>query len=67
VRTPLGRCLSRTLRSHKLVDSLPGAPKGPYVVLQFESDFERREHAVETVTPVLGPDGRWRVAGYFIK
>jgi len=67
VRTPLGRCLSRTLRSHKLVDSLPGAPKGPYVVLQFESDFELREHAVETVTPVLGPDGRWRVAGYFIK
>jgi hypothetical protein len=67
VRTPLGRCLSRTLRSHKLVDSLPGAPKGPYVVLQFETDFEHREHAVETVTPVLGKHDRWRVAGYFIK
>jgi hypothetical protein len=67
VRTPLGRCLSRTLRSHKLVDSLPGSPKGPYVVLQFETDFERREHAVETVTPVLGQDDRWRVAGYFIR
>jgi hypothetical protein len=67
VRTPLGRCLSRTLRSHRLVESLNGKPKGPYAVLQFESDFERREHAVETVTPVLGSDGRWRVAGYFIK
>jgi hypothetical protein len=67
VRTPLGRCLSRRLRSHKLVDSLPGAPKGPYAVLQFETSFEHREDAVETVTPVLGHDDRWRVAGYFIK
>jgi serine/threonine-protein kinase len=67
VRTPLGRCLSRTLRSHKLVDSLPGTPKGPYVVLQFETDFEHREDAVETVTPALGRDDRWRVASYFIR
>ncbi len=66
VRTPLGRCLSRTLRSHKLVDAFPGAPKGPYVVLQFEADFEHREHAIETVTPVHGQDDRWRVASYFI-
>lgn len=67
VRTPLGRCLSRTLRSHKLVDAFPGAPKGPYVVLKFEADFERGAHAVETVTPVRGPDDRWRVASYFIR
>jgi hypothetical protein len=67
VRTPLGRCLSRELRSHTLVDSLAGTPRGPYVVLRFETDFEGREHAVETVTPALGTDGRWRVAGYFIR
>lgn len=67
VRTPLGHCLSRRLRSHKLVDSFPGAPKGPYAVLQFETAFEERRDALETVTPVLGPDDRWRVAGYFIK
>jgi hypothetical protein len=67
VREPLGRCLSRTLRSHKLVDSLPGAPKGPFVVLQFESGFEHKEGAVETVTPALGDDDFWRVTGYFIR
>ena len=65
-RTPLGRCVSRSLRSHKLVDSFPGSPKGPYVVLQFEADFEHREHAIETVTPVHGQDDRWRVASYYI-
>jgi hypothetical protein len=67
VRTPLGRCLSRRLCSHKLVDSLPGAPRGPYAVLQFETRFEHKGDAVETVTPVLGKDDRWRVAGYFIR
>jgi hypothetical protein len=67
VRTPLGRCLSRTLRSHKLVDAFPGAPRGPYVVLQFEADFEHVQRAVETVTPVRGEDDRWRVASYFIR
>ena len=67
VREPLGRCLSRTLRSHKLVDSFPGAPKGPFVVLQFQTDFENKEGAVETVTPALGEDDFWRVTGYFIR
>jgi hypothetical protein len=67
VREPLGRCLSRTLRSHKLVDSLPGAPRGPFVVLQFTTDFERKQGAVETVTPALGEDNLWRVTGYFIR
>ncbi len=66
VRTPLGRCVSRALRSHKLVDALPGAPKGPYVVLKFDARFEHGAHTVETVTPVRGPDDGWRVASYFI-
>ncbi len=66
VRTPLGRCRSRALRSRKLVEAFPGAPKGPYVVLKFDAEFEHGARAVETVTPVLGPDDRWRVASYFI-
>ncbi len=67
VRTPLGRCLSRALRSHTLVEAFPGAPKGPYVVLKFDAEFEDGARAVETVTPVLGADERWRVASYFIE
>ena len=67
VREPLGGCLSRTLRSHKLVDSFPGAPRGPFVVLQFQTNFERKQGAVETVTPALGEDHRWRVTSYFIR
>ena len=67
VRRPLGNCLSRKLKDRKLVDSLPGAPKGPYVVIQFDTVFEGKDAAVETVTPARGSDGRWLVAGYFIR
>jgi uncharacterized protein DUF4019 len=66
VRSPLGRCISRTLKSHQLVDSFPGGPTGPYVVLRFETDFENRRGAVETVTPAFSKDEPWRVAGYYI-
>jgi len=65
VRAPLGACLSRKLVSRKLVESLPGAPKGPYVVIQLAADFEKKQDAVETITPAL--DGSWRVSGYFIR
>jgi hypothetical protein len=66
VRAPLGRCLWRKVRSQAVVEGPPGALRGPYVVIRFESVFERRSRAAETVTPVLGTDGRWRVAAYFI-
>ncbi len=66
-RAPLGPCVSRIRVSRKLVDSFRGGPKGPYLVVQLESGFEKTPAAVETVTPALGADGRWRVSGYFIR
>ena len=29
--------------------------------------FEKKASAVETITPMLDPDGVWRVSGYFIR
>lgn len=29
--------------------------------------FRNKKAAIETVTPALDEDGRWRVSGYFIK
>jgi len=66
VRAPLGRCHWRKLRSKAVVEGPAGDLRGPYVVIRFESVFERQTRAAETVTPALGPDGRWRVAAYFI-
>lgn len=67
VRKPLGKTLSRKLKSKNYMTSLPGAPDGEYVVIQFETSFENKKSAIETVTPMLGKDGKWRVSGYFIK
>ncbi|MGK7947378.1 MAG: DUF4019 domain-containing protein [Xenococcaceae cyanobacterium] len=67
VRYPLGKMLSRELKSRQYTTSLPGAPDGEYVVIQYNTSFENKESAVETVTPMLDKDGKWKVSGYFIK
>lgn len=66
-RKPLGENMSRKVLSRSYRTSLPGAPDGKYVVIQFKSSFRNKKEAVETVTPVLDRDGKWRVSGYFIK
>ena len=66
-RHPLGKLVSRKLKSVTYTKSLPGAPDGEYVVIQYETTFEHKQSAVETITPMLDKDGNWRVSGYFIK
>ncbi|MDH3746344.1 MAG: DUF4019 domain-containing protein [Acidobacteriota bacterium] len=66
VRKPLGRLVSRRVKSKQYLTQLPGAPDGDYVVIQFAASFENKKTAVETVTPMLD-DGVWKVSGYFIK
>lgn len=67
VRTPFGKVVRRTLKDAKFTVSVPGAPEGQYVIFQFETVFEHKPAAVETVTPMRTPDGAWKVAGYYIK
>jgi Protein of unknown function (DUF4019) len=66
-RDPLGKLLSRKLKSATYTKTLPGAPDGEYVVIQYDSSFEHKQSAVETVSPMLDRDGKWRVSGYYIK
>ncbi len=66
-RRPLGKVISRKLLSARFTTSMPGAPDGQYVVIQYATAFENKASAVETVTPMLDPDGKWRVSGYFVK
>ena len=67
VRAPLGPVTSRTLNSATFTRTLPGAPDGEYVVIQYTARFKGRAPAVETVTPMREKDGAWRVAGYFVR
>jgi hypothetical protein len=66
VRKPLGKLVERKVSTKTFQTSLPGAPDGEYVVIQFETVFKNKKTAIETVTPMMGKDGQWRVSGYFI-
>lgn len=65
-RVPLGKVISREVQNATYARQLPGVPDGEYVVIQYNTSFEKKKSAIETVTPML--DGTsWKVSGYFIK
>ena len=66
-RGPLGALFSRKLKSAEYKTALPGAPDGEYVVIRYDTSFANKKDAIETVTPMLDKDGKWRVSGYFIR
>ena len=67
VSDPLGTLKSRLLAGTEYATSLPGAPDGEYVVTVFNTTFENKQEAIETVTTVKSEAGDWRVTGYFIR
>ncbi|WP_027863573.1 DUF4019 domain-containing protein [Massilia alkalitolerans] len=65
-RAPYGAVRSRSfLRAHHTT-SLPNAPAGEYVVIQYQTEFANKA-GVETVVPMREPDGSWKVSGYYIR
>jgi hypothetical protein len=58
--------VSRKLLSASFQSSLPGAPDGEYVVIQYQAVYQNKAAAIETVTPTR-ENGVWKVAGYYIK
>jgi hypothetical protein len=66
-RGQFGKLLSRKLKEATYATSLPGAPDGKYVVIQYETSFQNKKSAIETVTPMVDKDGQWRVSGYYIR
>ena len=66
-RAPLGKVVSRTLKSATYVTRLPNAPAGEYEVLQYDTTFQNAGGMIETVTPMLEKNGQWKVSGYYVK
>jgi hypothetical protein len=61
---PMG---GRELLGARYMTELPGAPKGEYVVMQYEIRASDNTRLIETITPMLDSDGEWRVSGYFVQ
>lgn len=66
VRAPLGKVISRAVKTKKYLTAVPGAPAGEYVVIHFATSYEKKAAALEMVTPMLDKDGKWRVSGFYI-
>ena len=67
VRRPFGKLVSKEIKSQSHKTALPGAPDGQYVAIQFETSFENKKSAIETVTPMMDQDGNWRLSACYIK
>ena len=65
-REPFGEMVSRKVAQVTLKRTLPGAPDGEYAVMVFNSSFRHKAAAAETIT-VMAENGKWKVAGYFIR
>jgi len=65
-RAPLGKVSERKVKSKQYTKTLPNAPEGGYVILEYETVFTNKQTVTETVTSMLGKDGKWKVAGYYI-
>jgi hypothetical protein len=64
---PMGKVKSRAVRSTEYSTTMPGAPDGEYVTVIFDTTFENKQVAVETVPMMKERDGTWRVSGYWIR
>jgi hypothetical protein len=78
VRSPLGKLVSRKLKSREYTESGPTTRviggrayswggHGKCVIIQYDTVFANKASAVETVIPVPDPDGVWRVSAYSIR
>jgi hypothetical protein len=48
-------------------DQAAGYFQAAVSIIQYDAQFEHKDSAIETVTPLLETDGSWKVSGYFIK
>ena len=61
-----GELLQRVQKSASYATEVKDSPEGEYIMLIYESDFQRAEDVSEYVTVML-EDDEWKVAGYFMQ
>ena len=61
-----GGLVQRVQKSASYSTEAKDSPEGEYIMLIYESDFQRAKDVSEYVTVMLDGD-EWKVAGYFIQ
>lgn len=63
-RKPLGKVTSRKLKDQRPAMNPQGLPKGAYMVVEYDTNFEKAPSSGELLTLRRGSDGTWRVLTY---
>jgi len=67
IRTATGPLVERTEKEMSYSTEAKGSGEGEYIRIVYDTSFEAKRDASETITVMRDKDGTWRVAGYFIK
>ena len=65
-RSPLGEVKSREVFDSGYFGKIPNHPGLEMTVIQFQSEFENKPRAIETLSPVRMNGGPWKIGGYVI-
>lgn len=63
-RSRLGRVTARTLKDQKPAWNPAGLPPGPYMVVEYNTSFEKAPGSGELLTLMRENDGKWKVLTY---
>jgi hypothetical protein len=66
-RAVAGAPVERTLTEMSYSTTAKDSPEGEYILIRYDTAFQGRPNAKETLTVMLCEDQVWRVAGYFIQ
>lgn len=63
-RKPLGKVNSRKLKDQRPAKDPNGLPRGAYMVIEYNTSFDKAPESNELLTLRRGTDGKWRVLTY---
>ena len=66
-RNNAGPLMGRKFRTASFTRKLPNVPDGEYIVIHYDTRFDKQGFTTESLTTERDKDGRWRVAGYWIR
>lgn len=65
VQGQIGNQTSRKVLAKNFVHEIPGAPKGDYWIIDYDTNFSKKGPSVERVTTML--EGKsWKIGGYLL-
>jgi len=60
-----GQLINRSIRKTSKHDTIQRHPDGEYFKIQYESSFQNKQKAYETIDLMLDSAGHWKVTGYY--